>query len=174
MVEAEEMMLSSGSQVQMQTATSVVTNSLGSPLVSVRIMLDSGSQRTYVTESLARNLNLHLRAPKKLAVVTFGSERPKYLQYRPSELQLFLKDGKQMTLDVIVLPSIMGRITQTPSDQDDITFTKSEGLESKLADVLPTELECYPVELLVGNIFYIYGRANLITCIGVILTTSSL
>ena len=73
------MILSSGSQVQMQTATSVITNSLGSPLVSVRIMMDSGSQRMYINESLARNLNLHLRAPKKLAVVTFGSERPKYL-----------------------------------------------------------------------------------------------
>ena len=153
-VEAEEMMLSSGSQVQMQTATSVVTNLLGSPLVSVCIMLDSGSQRTYVTESLARNLNLHLRAPKKLAVVTFGSERPKYLQYRPSELQLFLKDGKQMTLDVSVVPSITGRITRTPLDQDDIAFIKSEGLESKLADVLPTQSECYPVEMLVGNDYY--------------------
>ena len=57
----------------MQTATSVVTNSLSSPLASVRIMLDSGSQ---VMETLARNLNLHLRAPKKLVVVTFGTERP--------------------------------------------------------------------------------------------------
>ena len=43
--EVEQMMLSSGSQVQMQTATSVVTNSSGSPLLSVRIMLGSGSQR---------------------------------------------------------------------------------------------------------------------------------
>ena len=108
----------------------------------------------YVTESLARKLNLHLRAPKKLAVVTFGSERPKYLQYRPSELQLFLKDGKQMTLDVSVVPNITGRITRTPLDQDDITFIKSEGLEGKLADGLPTESECYPVEILVGNDYY--------------------
>lgn len=115
-VEGEEMMLSSGSQVQMQTATSMVTNSLGSPLVSVRMMLDLGSQRMYVTESLARKLNLHLRAYKKLAVVIFGSERPKYLQYRPSKLQLFLKDGEQMTLDVSVVPSITGMITQTPLD----------------------------------------------------------
>ena len=75
----EEMMLSSGNQVQMQTATSVVTNSLGSPLVSIRIMLDSGSQKTYVMENLARNLNLHLRASENLAMVIFGTERPKYL-----------------------------------------------------------------------------------------------
>ena len=96
----------------MQTATSVVTNSLGSPLAYICIMLDSGSQRTYVTETLARNLNLHLRATEKLAVVTFGTERPKYLQYRPSELQLLLKDGKQITLDVSVVPNITERITR--------------------------------------------------------------
>ena len=59
-----------------------------------------------------------------------------------------------MTLDVSVVPSIMGRITRTPLDQDDLAFNKSEGLESKLADVLPTESECYPVEMLVGNNYY--------------------
>ena len=152
--DVEEMMLSSGSQVQMQTATSVVTNSLGSLLVSVCTMLDSGSQRTYVTENLARYLNLQLKAPEKLAVVTFGTEKPKYLRYRPSELQLNLKDGKQMTLNVSVVPSITGRITRAPLDRDDVTFIKSEGLDSKLADTLPTESECYPVEMLIGNDYY--------------------
>ena len=153
-VEVEEIMLSSGSQVQMQTATSVVTNSSGSPLVSVHIMLDSGSQRTYVTENLAKYLNLELKAPERLAVVTFGTERPKYLQYRPSELQLHLKDGKQMTLNVSVIPNITGRINRAPLGQDNVTFIKSEGLETKLADVLPTESECYPVEMLIGNDYY--------------------
>lgn len=152
--DVEEMMLSSGSQVQMQTATSEVTNSSGSPVVSVRIMLDSGSQRTYVTENLARYLNLQLKAPERLAVVTFGTEKPKYLQYRPSELQLHLKDGKQMTLNVSVVPNITGRITRAPLDQDDVAFIKSEGLDSKLADTLPTESECYPVEMLIGNDYY--------------------
>ena len=89
----------------------MVANVSGSPLVSVRMMLDSGSQRTYVTENLARNLNLHLGTPQRLAVVTFGSERPKYLQYRSSEVQLFLKAGQQMILDVSLVPSITGRIT---------------------------------------------------------------
>ena len=98
----EELMVSANSQIQMQTATSMVANVLGSPLVSIRMMLESGSQRTCITENLARNLNLHLRTPQKLAVVTFGSERPKYLQYRPSEVQLFLKDGQQMILDISV------------------------------------------------------------------------
>ena len=152
--DVEEMMLSSDNQVQMQTATSVVINTSGSPSMSVRIMLDSGSQRTYVTENLARHLNLQLGAPERLAVVTFGTERPKYLQYRPSELQLRLKDGKQMTLNVSVVPNIAGRITRAPLDQDDVTFIKSEGLENKLADILPTESECYPVEMLIGNDYY--------------------
>jgi len=68
----------------MQTATSVVTNTLSSPL-TVCIMFNSGNQRIYVTENLARNLNLHLSTPEKLAVVIFGIDRPKYLQYTCSE-----------------------------------------------------------------------------------------
>ena len=60
-----------------------------------------------------------------------------------------------MTLDVSVVPNIMERTAGTPLDQDDVTFIKSEGLESKLADVLPTESECYPVEILISNDYYL-------------------
>jgi len=104
--------------------------------MSIRVILDSGSQRTYVTEKV---LNLQLNAPERLAVVTFSANRPKYLQYVPSKLQLILREGKPMVLDVSVVSSIMGKISQTPLCKDDTDFLQSEGFESKLADVLPTK-----------------------------------
>ena len=79
----EKAMLASDSQVQMQTATSMVKNVSGSSSISVRIILDSGSQRTYITEKLAKDLNLELQSPEKLAIVTFGTDRPKYIQCNP-------------------------------------------------------------------------------------------
>ena len=57
-INGKEMMLTSGSQVQMQTATSMVKNLSGSSSALVRMILDSGSQRTYVTEKLAKDLHL--------------------------------------------------------------------------------------------------------------------
>jgi len=85
----------------------MVRNSSGECSTSIRGILDSGSQRKYVTEKLAKVLNLKL-APEKLAVVAFGTNRPKYLQYISSKLQLVLKEGNPMTLDVSVVPSITG------------------------------------------------------------------
>ena len=86
-------MMASSNQVLMQTATSTVKNTAGSLSTPVRMILDSGSQRTYVTEKLARDLKLELRSTEKLMVVTFGSSQPKHIQCKPARLQLTLKDG---------------------------------------------------------------------------------
>ena len=130
--DAKEMLLTSGSQVQMQTATSTIKNLSGSSSTSVRLILDSGSQKTYVTEKLAKDLHLQLNPPERLTVITFGTEKPRYLQYMPSKLQLILKDGDPMVLDVSVIPSITGRITRTPLSHDDTAFLKSVGRVSWL------------------------------------------
>lgn len=92
----EKAMLASGNQVLMQTATSMVKDVSGNSSISVRIILDSGSQRTYITEKLAERLNLKLKSPEKLSIVTFGTNRPKYIECRPSKLQLILKDGSSI------------------------------------------------------------------------------
>ena len=118
------------------------------------MLLDTGSQRTYVTEKLAKALNLQLNTPERLAVVTFGSNRPKYLQYTPSKLQLILRQGKPMILDVSVVPNITGKITQTLLCKDDMAFLESEGFENKLADVPPTKSDTYLIEMLIGNDYY--------------------
>lgn len=104
-------MLASNGQVQMQTAACVVKNLSGECSTSTRVILDSGSQRTYVTKKLAKALNLQLNTPERLAVVTFGSNRPKYLQFTPNKLQLILRQDKPMILDVSVVPNITGKIT---------------------------------------------------------------
>ena len=59
-----------------------------------------------------------------------------------------------MVLDVSVIPNITGSITRTPSSHDDTTFIKSEGWESKLADVLPVESDSSSVEMCIGNDYY--------------------
>ena len=55
----------------------------------------------YVSEKLAKDLNLCL---SPLTVVTFGTEKSRFLEYKHSTLQLILKDGKAMCLDVSVVP----------------------------------------------------------------------
>ena len=59
-VETENALISSGEIVLMQTAQVTMENPVDRRQESGRILFDSGSQRTYITESLARKLNLKL------------------------------------------------------------------------------------------------------------------
>jgi len=89
-------MVASTNQVLMQTATVTVRNRKQSSSTSVRLILDSGSQRPYITEKLANVLQLTLDRTEKLSVVTFGSSRPKSINCKQGSLSLFLKDGSNM------------------------------------------------------------------------------
>ena len=58
--------------VLMQTATKTAKNLHGSSSMPICLILDTGSQRTYVTETLAREMKLNLES---LSIATFGANR---------------------------------------------------------------------------------------------------
>ena len=111
----------------MQTATTIVTNTPGNQSMSIRMILDSGSQRTYITEKLANSLKLNLSPPERVTVATFGSDKPKQIKYRPTELQLALRDGSLMDIEASVVPHITGKLSRVPLNTEDLTFLKNEG-----------------------------------------------
>jgi len=61
----------------MQTATATIVKNPGDQPAIIRLILDSGTQRIYITEKLAKNLRLALKPPERLTAATFGSNRPK-------------------------------------------------------------------------------------------------
>ena len=138
----------------MQTARATILKSPGNQATQVRMILDSGSQRTYITEKLADNLKLTLKPPEKLMVATFGSDQPKQIKYRPTSLQLTLKDGSIMSIEASVVPHITGKISRLPLNPEDLAFLKNDVWEHKLADTLPSESEHGSIEMLVGNDYY--------------------
>ena len=124
---AKEATVVCGSHVMMQTATTIVTNTPGNQLMSIRMILDSGSQRTYITEKLAKSLKLNLSPPERVTVVTFGSDKPKQIKYRPTELQFTLRDGSVMHIEASVVSHITGKLSRVPLNTEDLTFLKNEG-----------------------------------------------
>ena len=105
-------MVTTGNQALMQTAMAKIKNIAGNSLLSTRIILDSGSQRTYITEKLVKSLHLVLRPPERLTVATFGSDKLKHIKYRSTELQLVLRDGNVLRLEASVVPHITGKIAE--------------------------------------------------------------
>ena len=61
----------------MQTAKAEIKGHKNSKGELVRILLDSGSQRTYVSENLAEKLQLQRENEEEIMIVTFGSDKPK-------------------------------------------------------------------------------------------------
>ena len=73
------------------------------------------------------------------------------MKYKPTELQLTLRDGSLMLTETNIVPHITTKFSCVPLNSKDLTFLKNEGWESKLADSLPTDPEHASVELLIGN-----------------------
>ena len=70
--DSEAAMVACSNQVLMQTATTTALNMSSDHSIPVRMILDLGSQRTYITHKLAENLKLKLSNPESVTVVTLG------------------------------------------------------------------------------------------------------
>ena len=62
--------------VLLQTAKATASDLNDLSLANIRIIFDSGSQRTYVNEHLKEILNLKTLRTEKLILKTFGNEKP--------------------------------------------------------------------------------------------------
>ena len=85
----ENVLMSSGETVLMQTAEGQVKNPTTDTQENVRKLLDSG--RTYISEKLAKQLHLKLGEINELNLVTFGSNHPKRIKSPSTVLDTELK-----------------------------------------------------------------------------------
>ena len=110
----ENALLSSGEMVLMQTATADISNPHSKQMQNVRMLFDTGSHRTYITESLAKRLNLKRGEESEINLVTFGSENPQTQKTAETTIGILLKGGSIMNINASVVPSITGSILRRP------------------------------------------------------------
>ena len=138
----------------MQTAKSEVKNPTKSKSEIVRILLDSGSQRTYITEKLATQLQLTREKGKEIKLVTFGSDTAKTIKTTKTKLSLNLKNGAYLELSANIVPVISGSVQRKA-----MRFNSSENFEHlvsslELADDVPKMFESSSVDVLIRNDYY--------------------
>ena len=97
-VAAVHTLLSSDEQVLMQTSTVEVEDLRKSRKVTTRLLLDTGSQRTYITNELAEKLQLPITGSETLTVYTFSASISRELHTSVTELRLLTKDGSSLHL----------------------------------------------------------------------------
>lgn len=153
--ENEGTLLSSGDTVLMQTAKTVVHNLSKPKTEEIRLLLDSGSQRTYITKALGRKLNLKFVAVEQVSIVTFGSDKPQTVRIPKVTLKMKLPDGNFMTIDANVVAKVTGTVLRRP-----VKIKKCQNWEClwskfSLADTLPVVNETSTIELLIANDYYL-------------------
>ena len=114
----------------------------------VRIVLDCGSQRSYVTEQVARELALNPKGEQSLTIMTFGSSAEQSRVCTFTKLNLVLSDGETQTLTLFAVPLICEPLVCHPVSFCQESFDHLNGLH--LAD--PTDGSSHPdVDILIGS-----------------------
>ena len=101
-------LLAAGADVHLQTATAdIVADGKAMP---ERILLDSGSQRTYMSRELAQTLHLPAIRQEELSVSTFAHTKAFDLPTYTVEFDLLVKDGSTIPFEANIIPCITGSI----------------------------------------------------------------
>ena len=99
----------------LQTAQVLLYNPLKTDTtVTVRAVLDTGSQRSYTTARVKRALNLDCDEVQPLSIATFGATGHEVQKLQVLRVGLKLKDGETLELKLINMPSICEPLTAQP------------------------------------------------------------
>ena len=128
-----------GKPILLQTASAVVFNPCDSTSSKLRIMMDSGSQCSYLTQRARDTLHLQTVARQRLAITAFGSERA-----GPRLCEVV------RVIHLFVVPHICEALTAQPIDKCLEHYPHISGLD--LADN-PLD-ETREIDVLMGSDFY--------------------
>ncbi|CAC5388393.1 unnamed protein product [Mytilus coruscus] len=124
----DNMFVSSSKMVLMQRAKTEVFNSKNMSKIETRILFESGSQRSYISQNLASKLNLKGDKEEEINLVTFGTN---------------------------IVPVISGCVHRKSLDASAIEHLKHFVKEVELADELLFQDESSSIELLIENDYYL-------------------
>ncbi|XP_060551133.1 uncharacterized protein LOC132712731 [Ruditapes philippinarum] len=140
--------------ILMQTVKTKVYNPQNGKEEEIRILLDSGSQRSYVSDSLAKRLDMKSEVSENINVMTFGSDKSKNIKTKRSSMQINTKSGEKVDVSVQIVPVISGAIHRKPVRH--LSENASEILNTiEMADTITKQHETCEIEMLLGNDYYL-------------------
>lgn len=144
-----QMYVSSHTPVLLQTAVTTVYGN--TEQVRARIILDGGSQRSYVTNQLRSSLNLKRIRTDTVSIKTFGSSGESTQVCDVVELKIGTKQGESVKLTALSVPLICEPICGQPIEYAQRVFGYLSELE--LADT-PEDTGSSAVDILIGSDYY--------------------
>ena len=142
-------LLAGGEKVLLQTAQVVVCKDVSK--CQARVLMDSASHQTFMTEQMAKQLNLLSQRSESLSVSTFGTRKPQSIETYVIDFNMIAKDGILIPLQANVLQQITGPIRRGPLHQADVKFLQAITPE-RLADSVPVQSDLASIDILFEEI----------------------
>ena len=139
----------SKTRVLLQTAKTVAYKEGEKVGIPIRILLDNGSQRTYITEDLQRKLGLKPIAKETVHLNTFGGEGFSKNVCQVVKLKLKGINSERIEVNALSVPKFCSAL---PSRVDPKDYSHLENLE--LADHFDSDNDSDSVDMLIGADVY--------------------
>ena len=146
-------MVTCGERVLLQIATVPIQTADGSATILAKVLLDSASHRTFMTDQLAKRLCLNSQRKEVLSVSTFAARGPQKVSTYVVHFNLMTKDGSCLSLHANVINQINGPIKRGPLQSSDMEFLLSIAVD-KLADTIPGDSETDSIDLLIRSDYF--------------------
>lgn len=135
--------------VLLQTAVAEVYNPIDqTQRRSIRIVMDSGSQRSYLMTKVKQDLRLESVSTQQLSIAAFGSRRAPAKSCDVVTLKIQTRFGPDLEVHLFVVPHICDPLSARPMSTG---YQYLSGLD--LADHC-SEIELLEVDLLIGSYVY--------------------
>ena len=131
-------------QIMMQTAVAPFLSSKLKP-INGRILFDTGSTKTYITQAYRDQFDLPTIGNETLSLATFGNNKRKSTVYAKVSLTMQCKDGSTRAIQASVLPNITAPIARCPLAS---SFPLLQSLP--LAEPVSSSAEPMVVDVLIG------------------------
>ena len=142
------MYVSTKTPVLLQTASvRVKAPDKTTPVIQTRVLLDSGSQRSYISSKLCNQLGLKENSKETLLVKTFADDEGKVQVCSLVDLSVMTRGGLDMCLSLLSIPTICEPLTGQPINYATSRFQYLSGLD--LADSSDGK-DCLEVGVLIG------------------------
>ncbi|XP_057308167.1 uncharacterized protein LOC130646050 [Hydractinia symbiolongicarpus] len=144
--------VSSYSGVLMQTASADVSDTSGNAKKHTRILFDSGSQRSYLSQDLCKTLKLKPLRKEKVIVKTFGSDDSRVQDLQVYQVKIKHKNCHGFCfVEAYCVPNVCSPLTHQYLEFVKASYPHVEGLELADRNVNCRDLN---VNLLIGLDFY--------------------
>ena len=174
-VGTDQALVASGERVLLQTAVVPIQTADGLTTVMVKVLLDSASHRTFMTDQLAKRLKLTSERKELLSVSTFAAKTPQQVNTFVVHFNLITKNKSCLQLHANVINKITGPIQRGPIQSSDLDFLSSISPD-RMADTVPRDTEPVNVDLLIGSDYFwtIVGTEKLTLPSGLFLISSKI